>query len=363
MARITLCNISNFACRGVNLHVNEGEKLVLMGATGTGKTTLLNVIAGLVKYTGQVFFDNARVDGVPPRKRNIGYLFQDIALFPHLTVAENIAYGMQSHGASKNAIGKRVSELLELVRLDHLKDQYPIRLSGGEKQRAALARALAPAPKVLLLDEPLSSLDLLTAKYLRTEMRSLFERLKMTVVYVTHNIFEAQDMADRIAIVHEGQIEQIAAPKDLLFHPASPVVSDLVGTPNILVCDRSRILASGLLELWSGNLKLIVPYEGNGIEKVAILPQDIYVSNQNPPGPSLNRYRGVVKEIKQVSSTVKIKIEVDGQNLISEMPDDIFRSLNLKIGQSVFVIIKLRRLRFFETNPNENLKNVRYGAL
>lgn len=350
MARITLCNISNFACRGINLEVNAGEKVVLMGATGAGKTTLLNVVAGLVGYTGQVFFDHTCVDGVPPRKRNIGYLFQDIVLFPHLTVAENIAYGMQSHGASKTAVRERVGDLLALFRLDHLRDQYPVRLSGGEKQRAALARALAPEPKVLLLDEPLSSLDLLTAKYLRTEMRSLFERLKMTVVYVTHNIFEAQDMADRIAVVHKGQIEQIASPKDLLFHPMSPVVSDLVGTPNILVCDKSRILASGLLELWSGNLKLILPYEGNGIEKVAILPQDIYVSNQNPPGPSLNRFKGIVKEISQVSSTVKIKIEVDGQNLISEMPGEIFRSLNLQTGQSVFVIIKLRRLRFFETN-------------
>jgi ABC-type sugar transport system ATPase subunit len=363
MARITLCNIRNFACQNINLQVNEGEKVVLMGATGAGKTTLLNVIAGLVAYTGKVCFDNNCVDGVLPRKRNIGYLFQDIVLFPHLTVTENIAYGLRARGASELAIRERVDELLALVRLGHLKDQYPVRLSGGEKQRAALARALAPEPKVLLLDEPLSSLDLLTAKYLRTEMRNLFERLKMTVVYVTHNIFEAQDMADRIAVVHNGGIEQIATPKDLLFHPASPVVSDLIGTPNILVCDKSRILASGLLELWSGNLKLILPYEGNGIEKVAILPQDIYVSNQNPPGPSLNRYKGTVKEITSVSSAVKIKIEVDGQNLISEMPGEIFRSLNLEIGQSVFVIIKLRRLRFFETNPDGDLNNVARAAL
>ncbi|MBN1547438.1 MAG: ABC transporter ATP-binding protein [Syntrophaceae bacterium] len=354
MARITLCNISNFACRDVNLQINAGEKVVLMGATGAGKTTLLNVIAGLVPYTGQVWFDDVCVKDLAARKRNIGYLFQDIALFPHLTVSENVAYGLSVRGVSKSATRKRVDELLALVRLDHLKDQYPLRLSGGEKQRTALARALAPEPKVLLLDEPFSSLDLLTAKYLRTEMRSIFEQLKMTVVHVTHNIFEAQDMADRIAVIHKGKIEQIASPQDLLFHPASPVVSDLIGTPNILVCDKSRILASGLLELWSGNLKLILPYEGNGIEKVAILPQDIYVSIQNPPGPSLNRYKGIVKEIIHASSNVKIKIEVDGENLISEVSGEIFRTLNLKVNQSVFVIIKLRRLRFFETNLSGN---------
>ncbi len=219
MTAIELRNIENYACRGVNLKVFSGELLVLLCPNGAGKTTLLNIIAGLTGYRGSVHFDGRPIDELPTQERKVGYLFQDLVLFPHLDMASNIAYGLRVQRWSNEKIELRVKELLRLFKIEHLAAAYPWHLSGGEKQRVALSRALAPYPKILLLDEPLSSLDWQTSQYLRFELKDLQRQLGITTLYVTHDLTEAKDVADRMAIVLEGRIEQIGRLEDLQTGP------------------------------------------------------------------------------------------------------------------------------------------------
>jgi ABC-type sugar transport system ATPase subunit len=212
MPDIELVNMDRHICRNVNLKIMDGEIFVVVGTTGAGKTTLLNVIAGVVDYRGSVLIDGVNVDRVSPRKRGVGYLFQSLALFPHMTAESNIAFGLSAGGTEKSAVDRRVASLMEMMHIKHLAHRYPHTLSGGEKKRVALARSLAPSPQILLLDEPTASLDHQTAKYLRTELVSLLKELEMTTVYVTHDLREAEEIADRIALMSHGRIEQVSTP-------------------------------------------------------------------------------------------------------------------------------------------------------
>ena len=207
MAAVELRNIENYACRKIDLEVSSGEFVAIFGPNGAGKTTLLNVIAGLIEYRGSVLFDSRPVDGLPPEERKVGYLFQDLVLFPHLDAASNIAYGLKARGWPKEKTASRVAEMLRLLKIEKLSSCYPLHLSGGEKQRVALARALAPCPEILLLDEPLSSLDFQTSHYLRHELKLLQQRFGITTVYVTHDIEEARKLADRIILLEEGHVK------------------------------------------------------------------------------------------------------------------------------------------------------------
>jgi ABC-type Fe3+/spermidine/putrescine transport system ATPase subunit len=352
MPSITLENINKYVCQDVNLKILDKELLVFLGSNGAGKTTLINIIAGLTDYKGSVLFDGVPVDKLPANKREVGYLFQSLVLFPHLDVTDNIAYGLSARGWPQERIQDRVNELLELVNIKHLASRYPKQLSGGEKQRAALARAIAPSPKVLLLDEPLSSLDAQTAKYLRTELKQLQRRLGITTVYVTHDLMEAVEMADRMAIIQSGRVEQVAEPERVLFYPESEKVADFIGAPNILDCDYCRSLEQGVMEVGCGGLKIIVPHEGNSAQKVAILPRHIYVSETKPPGPGVNCFQGTVTGIEFASNAVRIGIEAGKNNLMSEIPKHIFEEMDMAVGKEVFLILRMRRIRVYE---NSNL--------
>ena len=216
MPKVELQNIRNFVCQGTNLEVHPGELLVLLGPNGAGKTTLLNVIAGLVPYEGSVRFDGDAVDAVPAKDRQVGYVFQDLVLFPHLDVRANVGYGLRAGDRSGHAIDARVNELLGLLSISHLAARYPAKLSGGEKQRVALARALAPHPRILLLDEPFSSLDSQTSSFLRTELKLLQRNLGTTTVFVTHDLAGAEEIADRVAVIQDGLVEQIGVAEDAI---------------------------------------------------------------------------------------------------------------------------------------------------
>ncbi len=215
MPNIRLKNINNFICHDINLKISNREFLVLWGPTGVGKTTLLNVIAGLVEYEGSVLFDDVPVDKHPVYQREVSYLFQNLALFPHLNTRANIAYGLRIQGESKNKVELRVNELLRLMKIEHLAERFPKHLSGGEKQRVALARAIAPSPEIMLFDEPLNSLDFHTARYLRTEIQQLQRKLGITTIYVTHCFEEAFALADRVVVLSSGEIVQIDSPKNI----------------------------------------------------------------------------------------------------------------------------------------------------
>ena len=348
MPSITLKNINKYVCQDVNLEVLDKELLVLLGPNGAGKTTLVNVIAGLTDYGGSVFLDGVPVDRLPANKRGVGYLFQDLALFPHLDVAANMAYGLMSQQQPRERVEARVNELLQMMKIKHLSSRYPKDLSGGEKQRVALARALALSPKVLLLDEPLSSLDVQTAKYLRTELRQVQRKLGITTVYVTHDLQEAEEMADRIAVLQNGHLEQVSKPEEVFFYPKNEKVSDFIGAPNILHCDYCRSLGRGVMEVGCGGLPIIVPHDGDSVQRIAFFPHDIYISETKPPGPEVNRFKGTIIDITSTDDAVRIRLKVGSIRLLAEMPHHIFGDMSLSVGTEVSVILKLRRIRIHE---------------
>jgi len=344
MSSIKLKNISKYVCKNINLEIFDKELLVLLGPNGAGKSTLLNVIAGLIDYEGSVFFDNKPIDKLPANKRRIGYLFQELNLFPHLDVSANIAYGLRVQKKLPNEIKASVDELLQIMKIKHLSSRYPKELSGGEKQRVALARALANSPRILLLDEPMNSLDYRTSKYLRTEFKILQKKLGITTIYVTHNFYEAEEMAERIAVLDKGRVEQIGLPREIFFHPTE-AVNDFIGAPNILTCNYCNRLGFGLIEVKCGDVALVVYSEREKIKKVAILPEDIYLSNTRPPGPDVNRVRGKLTEIEESSSTVCCTVMTGRNSLKAKLPQEIFTSMNLDIGDEVWLILAPRKLK------------------
>src|SRR5690606_30639065 len=223
------------AVNAVDISVAEGEFVVLLGPSGCGKTTTLRMIAGFVDPTsGQILFGGRDVTNVPPRLRNVGMVFQNYALFPNMTVADNIAFGPRQRGMGRSVIDQRVSELLQLVQLESRRDYLPQELSGGQQQRVALARALAFSPSVLLLDEPLGALDVQLRETMQDELRRIQQSLGITTVLVTHDQHEAMALADRIVIMADGVIQQIGSPKALYQQPANRFVADFLGKSNFL---------------------------------------------------------------------------------------------------------------------------------
>ncbi len=223
------------ALAGINLTIDEGEIVCLLGPSGCGKTTLLRAIAGLESIDqGHISLHGVDLAAMPVHKRNFGFMFQEFALFPHRTVGENIAFGLRMAGQSKPAIAKRIDEMLDLVNLPGYASRSIFALSGGERQRVALARSLAPNPRLLMLDEPLGSLDRALREELMTELRIILKRLGMTAIYVTHDQQEAFAIADRVVVMHQGRVEQTDTPAAVYHHPASAFVAAFLGFRNLM---------------------------------------------------------------------------------------------------------------------------------
>ncbi len=243
------------AVAGLDLVAERGEFLTLLGPSGCGKTTVLRMIAGLVPPSaGRIAVDGADVTAMPAHRRNMGLVFQNYALFPHLNVARNVAFGLEMRGTLRDAIDKRVTNSLALVRLEGLRRRMPRELSGGQQQRVALARALVNRPAALLLDEPLGALDVKLRRHMQLELKRIQHELGTTFVYVTHDQEEALAMSDRIAVMNDGHVEQLGTPREIYEHPASAFVADFVGTVNVLNVgdgeisvrpERIRILREG----------------------------------------------------------------------------------------------------------------------
>jgi ABC-type sugar transport system ATPase subunit len=338
--------IGTFSLSDINLTINDREYFVILGPTGAGKTVLIECLAGLHHFKqGKIWIDGTDITSVTPERRGIGYVPQDYALFPFLNASENIKFGLKARKAPPETIHKQITTLAHILHISHLLDRNVRTLSGGEKQRVALARALVTSPRILLLDEPLSSLDVSIAKYLRLELRRLHEELGVTTIHVTHNLIETEEMADRMAILNRGQLEQIGTPDEVFFNPHTEMVSDLIGTPNILDCDYVKRLGHGLVEAICGGMSIILPLQDDGIKKIALFPRDIYISAAKPPGPELNRFKGVVQDIQPFSSLIRLKIRVGKNQLLAELPQDVFEEMGIETNQEVFLILKLRRLR------------------
>lgn len=221
--------------KNISLDIKDKEFVTFLGPSGCGKTTTLRIIAGFLEPTkGDVFFDGQRINGVPPHKRNVNTVFQRYALFPHLNVYENIAFGLRVHRLPEKEIAKRVGEMLELVNLKGFEKRSVHRLSGGQQQRVAIARALVNRPKVLLLDEPLGALDLKLRKEMQIELRKIQQELELTFIYVTHDQEEALTMSDSIVVMNNGNIQQIGSPTDIYNEPINAFVADFIGESNII---------------------------------------------------------------------------------------------------------------------------------
>jgi ABC-type Fe3+/spermidine/putrescine transport system ATPase subunit len=222
---------------GVSFSIQEGELFFILGASGCGKSTLLRIIAGLeIPDSGRVVLNNVDVTHMPAHRRGIGMVFQQYALWPHMTVAQNVSFGLEVQGVSAGARAKRVDEALEIVRMAGFGGRYPHEISGGQQQRVALARALAIKPKVLLLDEPLSNLDARLRDDIRAELKSIHQQLNLTMVYVTHDQEDALTLASRIALLREGAVEQLGTPRDLYERPRTRYAAEFLGKANLLPC-------------------------------------------------------------------------------------------------------------------------------
>ncbi len=269
----------------ISFSMQQGEFLSLLGPSGCGKTTLLRILAGLLEPDrGEVRLGGRDMAGLPPQRRNVGVVFQNYALFPHLTVAENVAFGLRARHRPRATIAPRVAELLDLVQLGHLAGRPVAQLSGGQQQRIAIARALAVSPDLVLLDEPLSALDRKLRETMQVELRSLLRQLEMTAIFVTHDQEEALTLSDRIAVMNAGRIEQMADPQTIYDRPATPFVLDFVGQATVLHGDvAGQDGDSVLLSTAHGMVRVQGNWPPGSAVMVAIRPERMTLGA--PPGP------------------------------------------------------------------------------
>lgn len=265
--------------KGVDLEIKPGEFFTLLGPSGCGKTTLLRMIAGFNTVdVGEICFDERVINNLEAHKRDIGMVFQNYAIFPHLTVAENVAYGLKAKKCPKEKIGPKVEEALDLVQIKHLKDRKPNELSGGQQQRVALARAFVIEPGVLLMDEPLSNLDAKLRVQMRTVIKKLQRRLGITTIYVTHDQEEALAISDRIAVMKEGNIMQVGTPESIYKKPQNQFVAGFIGVSNFLDC---RVEGAGpeqavlhITDECAMTCRLKTPYAGKGV--ISARPEQLF---------------------------------------------------------------------------------------
>jgi sulfate transport system ATP-binding protein len=327
------------ALRDISLTVATGELIALLGPSGSGKTTLLRIIAGLEQPdpgSGAVYFHDQDVTSQHVRERGIGFVFQHYALFRHMSVFENVAFGLRvlprRCRPSRTEIRTRVHHLLQLVQLQGLADRRPHQLSGGQRQRVALARALAVEPKVLLLDEPFGALDAQVRKELRAWLRRLHDELHVTSVFVTHDQDEALEVADRVVLMNHGQIEQVGAPDEVFHHPQTEFVMHFLGNVN---CFHGRIeqgqavFGPLVVEQSTG------AWHDGAAAKLLVRPQDVQLRTQPSNEPAL---RAEVLRIRSAGATVKVELRsAAGQSCHAEMPHERFQECPVTAGSQVFL--------------------------
>ncbi|AFV23749.1 molybdate ABC transporter, ATP-binding protein [Methanolobus psychrophilus R15] len=337
------------------------ELVVLFGRSGSGKTTALQCISGLLEPNGgkiivndKVYFDcHKRID-LPVQQRSLGYVFQNYALFPHMDVKKNIAYGLKGYNEEEK--GRRVGEMLRLLHIEGLKDNYPSQLSGGQKQRVALARALAPKPEILLLDEPFSALDAVVRMKLREMIRRIQKELGIPILFITHNPVEAFTMADRMVIFHNGRVQQTGTPEEVFYHPQNSHVAELVGMTNIfedaIVGDEDT--ATGTVLLRKDELQVSAMLQklkaGRNVSW-GIRPENIHILSEEDETDPLeeNVFSASVKSIvnKGASKLIYIDIGHHQNLLIAETSNQTFEKLHLEAGDACKVKLDKRKIAVF----------------
>jgi len=308
------------ALKGINLDVYRGELLVLLGPSGSGKSTLLRIIAGLEYPTsGKIYIDGDEITNLPPYKRDTSMIFQNLALFPHMTVYDNVAYGLKIRGISKDVIDRRVDEILELVKIKHLKDRRVTKLSGGQQQRVAIARSLILNPKILLLDEPLGALDLKLRKELHIELRRIHREAGNTWIFVTHDQEEALTLSDRIGVMNNGLLIQIGDKWDVYEQPNTKFVAEFIGETNLFKCRVKNIYSNKILAEWKG-LEIKVKSDRRLYPEediyISIRPEYIGISSEKPLESELNIFHGTILDEVFKGSYVIYSIRLDNNEVV-----------------------------------------------
>jgi ABC-type sugar transport system ATPase subunit len=353
MAGLFLNNVSKaFEGRtvldGISLELADGELLVLLGSSGCGKSTLLRIIAGLEEAdSGEVYIGDRRVDSLPPRQRNVSLVFQNYSLYPHMTVENNLAFPLKVAGMPKADIKQRVTEVAAMLDLGDRLNDRPGQLSGGQRQRVALGRAIIRKPSIFLLDEPLSNLDADLRVRMRREIVRLQRELQISMVHVTHDQSEALTMADRIAILNDGKIEQLGTPEELYTQPASLFVATFVGVPRINIIDAKvedgRLIPLGTLVLEH----VMSTLSGDSSLKVGLRPEAIQMDDDG-------NYHGVVTSSEYLGDHYVIAMDYQGLQLTASLANDKVPP----IGQQVRFSIDKSALLYFDSVTGKNL--VRY---
>jgi molybdopterin-binding protein len=333
-------DLGDFFLRDVTLEIQDNEYFVILGPTGAGKSILLETIAGIYRPdTGRIILDNRDITHSPPRERNIGMVYQDYTLFPFLTVAENIGFGLKTKKLEKEEIKRKVGELEELLGISHLAHRYPATLSGGEQQKVAIARAIAMEPPILLLDEPLSALDSRTRDYLREELKRVKREFGITMIHVTHDQTEALLLADRIVVLMHGRLMQVGTPKEIFNKPLTEELADFVGIENILygiVSSNEDGLAT--IKSDTGDTIFAVAKYRDGAVKAFLRPENIILSeSQKGCGSARNVLNGEIVELQDIGALTRVKLETGLVALITKQSRE---SLELHIGQKVYATFK-----------------------
>jgi putative spermidine/putrescine transport system ATP-binding protein len=341
-ARLRLCGLRKTyghaaAVHHVDLDIRAGEFVTLLGASGSGKTTTLMMIAGFTDPTGgEIFIDDESVTRLPPSRRNLGVVFQNYSLFPHLTVRQNVTFPLQMRGMKKPECDRRAAEILELVHLPDKADSYPRQLSGGQQQRVALARALVFGPRVLLMDEPLGALDKKLRENMQLEIKRIQAELGATVVYVTHDQEEALTMSDRVAVMQNGRIAQIGAPADLYDRPASRWVADFIGQSNFVSGTVRGPGAPGttIVDFVSGETAAVesaVTRAPGTAVTVVLRPEKLHLSSAaSPQAGAANQLLGTVSQVVYLGHAIRRSVrlsdgtvlQVQSANLHGAVPAD-----------------------------------------
>jgi len=306
------------AVAGINLEMQPGEFFSLLGPSGCGKTTTLRLIAGFERPDeGQILLDDADMAQVPPHKRNVNTVFQNYALFPHLNVFDNVAFGLRYKDVGKQEIKQKVSDSLALVRLEGMHKRRPSQLSGGQQQRVALARALILNPAVLLLDEPLGALDAKLRKALQIELKALQEEVGITFIYVTHDQEEALTMSDRLAVMSNGRVEQVGTPNEVYEEPRTTYVADFLGVSNLMDARADGPDGDGRCKVRLGDFQLLAGQgesDARGEARIVIRPERVALEAQGATGE--NRVPGMVERVVYVGSILQVIVHLaPGQTL------------------------------------------------
>jgi len=339
-------NLGEFFLDNVSLEVGEGEYLMILGPTGAGKTILLETLAGIYPPdNGRIFLDGVDITRLPPRKRNIGMVYQDYMLFPHLTVEKNICYGLKSRKMSRKDMLAYITRLTDLLGISHLLHRYPGTLSGGEQQRAAIARALVMEPKVLLLDEPLSALDSETRSKLREELRRVHSITRTTMIHVTHSFNEAFLLGTRMAIMNRGEIVQIGEPGEVFRKPNCKFAAEFLGVSNIF--PGHAVKENGASHIDLDGFKIFPAASCDGNVYASIRPEDIIISLSPFESSARNSFSGQITEISDTGLLVNVSVNA-GIPLLVTVTKKSFVELGLRPDMTVYLTFKATDVHVFE---------------